>query len=69
MREFYGSSMFKNKTPIQDITTWRQARGVVNNIIEGSFNLKSIFKRVSNKPNLDKEKIELISFVRPINLF
>jgi len=63
MREFYGSSMFKNKTPISDITTWRQARGVVNNIIEGSFNLKSKI----HKGN--KNTLQSISFTRPIQLF
>lgn len=63
MREFYGSSMFKNKTPISDITTWRQARGVVNNIIEGSFNLKSKVKRKG------KNNEQVISFERSINLF
>jgi len=63
MREFYTNDLLKNKVPIHNITTWKQARGVVNNMIEGAFNLRSKTKRKG------KDNAFVVSFVRQITLF
>lgn len=65
MREFYGNTLYKKKMPIQNISTWKEASNIVNNIIDGSFNLVSNVKYRGKGSN----KTSLISFIRPVELF
>lgn len=63
MREFYSSEMLKKKTPMNRLNTWKQIQGVINNMLDGTFNLRTKTRRIGKNNDVN------ISFTRLVSLF
>ena len=63
MKEFYSKDMLRAKTPLNTLDTWKKVQGLVNNMIDGTFNLKTKSRKVYKSQQIR------ISFIRENDLF